>query len=264
MGRVAAQRLAEMNATLYILGRNPEKTRRVVDDLNRLTEEERAFGISCDLASLASVRACAAALLETCPSIDLLVNCAGTAVWERKISPDVFEMNWAVNYLGPFLLTGLLLDRIKESAPARIVHLSSAMESSGHIHFDDLQLTCNWTALKAVAQAKLATNMATIALARRLEGTGVTVNALHPGLIRTAPMRDVRGWIRVCQPLMRWFASPPEVGAERIIRVALAAEYEDVTGRYVYEDGIRPPNGEALDDAAVERLWLLSEEAVRA
>lgn len=263
MGLVAVRLLAEMNATLCVLGRNPEKTERVVDAANRLAGEARAFGVACDLASLASVRACAATLLESCSRIDLLVNCAGMTPWERKLSADGFEMSWAVNHLGHFLLTVLLLDRLKRSAPARVVNLSSAMERLGHIHFDDLQLERNWSRTRSYAQAKLAMNMTTIALARRLEGTGVTVNALNPGFIRTALLRDFRGPMRVWgRVVMQRIASPPEVGAERIIRVALSPEYEGVTGRYIYEDEVGLPNAEALDDDIVERVWSLSREAV--
>ena len=263
MGRVAAMRLAEMGASLFVLGRDSERTGRTVEVLNRRSGAERSFAIACDLASLASVRACAAELLEACPRIDLLINCAGMNTRERRLSADGYELIWAVNYLGPFLLTDLLLDRLRASAPARIVNLSSATERSGRIKFDDLQHERGWTLLKAYAQAKLATNMATIALARRLEGSGVTVNALNPGFIRTALLRDFRGAMRFWQLFMRWFASPPEVGAERILRLALAPEYEGISGRFVFEDEIRPPNKEALDDTAVERLWRLSHETVR-
>ncbi|WP_420438762.1 hypothetical protein [Candidatus Palauibacter sp.] len=104
--------------------------------------------------------------------------------------------------------------------------------------------------------------MTTIAFARRLEGTGVTVNALNPGYIHSALLRDFRGSMRIWAQVMRWLASPPEVGAERIIRVALSPEYEGVTGQYIHEDEIRPPNEEALDDAVVERVWSLSREAM--
>ena len=261
MGRAAVGRLAQMNANLHILGRNPEKTARTVDELNRSNGAGRAVAAACDLSSLSSIRDCAGTLLRRCPRIDVLINCAGVNSWERSVSADGYEMNWAVNYLGPFLLTQLLLERIKASAPARIVNLSSETENVGHIHFDDLQLARNWTALKSYAQAKLATNMATIALARRLEGTGVTVNTLNPGFIRTALLRDVDGVQAIGKPLMNWLASPPEVGAERILTVALSPTYERVSGQFVSEDAIRQPNREALDDAAVERLWALSLEA---
>ncbi len=264
MGRVAAMRLVEMGATLHLPGRDPGKTRRAVEALNRLAGEERAFAATCDLASLASVRACAAALLEACPRIDLLVNCAGINTRQRTVSPDGHELNWAVNHLGPFVLTALLLERIRASAPARIVNLSSAMVRAGQIDFDDLQLTHGWSSLKGYAQAKLAMNGTTVALARRLEGAGVTVNALNPGFIRTALLRDYRGAMRVWQVIMRRVASPPEVGAERIVRVAVSPEYEGISGRFFDEDTLCPPGAHVPDDDAIERLWTLSREAVDA
>ena len=263
MGLLAARRLAGMNASLHVVGRNPDKTAQTVDDLNRLAGTARAVGVQCDLGSLASVRACATSLLDQCPRIDLLINCAGILVLERTVSSDGFEMTWAVNYLGPFLLTQLLLERIRESAPARIVNLSSSAARGGTIHFDDLQLVRNWSGLKAYAQSKLATNMATRALARRLDGTGVTVNALHPGFTRTSLVRDASGMGRLWRLMMMAFASPPEVAAERIISVAASLRYEGVSGQYVYTDSVRQHDRKALDDASVERLWSLSQEAVR-
>ena len=264
MGNLAVRRLAQMNASLFIVGRNPDKTEKTVEGLNQAAGMSRAVGVECDLGSLDSVRACAAALLEQCPRIDVLVNCAGVIVWERILSPDGYEMTWAVNYLGPHLLTQLLLGRLKESAPARIVNLSSSAASSGRIHFDDLQLERGWGALRAYSQAKLATNMATRALARRLEGTGVTVNALHPGLTRTSLVRDASGVRRVWPLVMNAFGSPPEVASERILAAALSPRYDGVSGQYIYEDAIRQHDKAALDDAAVERLWSLSEESLQA
>ena len=263
MGRVAAMRLVEMGATLHLPGRDPEKTRCAVEALNRLAGEERAFAADCDLASLKSVRACATGLLEVCPRIDLLVNCAGINTRQRTVSPDGYELNWAVNHLGPFVLTALLLERIRASAPARIVNLSSAMVRAGRIDFDDLQLTRGWSSLKGYAQAKLALNGTTVALARRLENTGVTVNALNPGFVRTALLRDFRGATRIWQVIMSRVASPPEVGAERIVRVAVSPEYESVSGRFFDEDKLCPPGAHVPDDDAIERLWELSQEAVR-
>jgi len=263
MGRVAAMRLVEMGATLHLPGRDPEKTRYAVEALNRLAGEERVFAADCDLASLKSVRACAAGLLEVCPRIDLLVNCAGINMRQRTVSPDGYELNWAVNHLGPFVLTALLLERIRASAPARIVNLSSAMVRAGRIDFEDLQLTRGWSSLKGYARAKLALNGTTVALARRLENTGVTVNALNPGFVRTALLRDFRGAMRIWQVIMSRAASPPEVGAERIVRVAVSPEYESVSGRFFDEDKLCPPGAHVPDDDAIERLWELSQKAVQ-
>ena len=263
MGRLAAQRLAEMKATVYALGRNPSKTARTASDFNRLAGEERAFAVPCDLASLDSVRECADRLLEACPRIDVLVNCAGINTPRRLMTADGHEMNWSVNYLGAALLTERLLGRMRESAPARIVNLTSAMTRFGSIRFDDLQLTSGWSTLAAYAQAKLATNMATIAMALRLDGSGVAVNALNPGFIRTSLLRHYTGAKRASQLLMRWLASPPAVGAERILRLAVSPELEGVTGKIFHEDEARPPVGGETDEAAIERLRALTQDVLR-
>ncbi|MCY4017252.1 MAG: SDR family NAD(P)-dependent oxidoreductase [Gammaproteobacteria bacterium] len=264
MGRVAAMRLVEMGATIRLAGRNPGKTAEAVAALNEIAGAERAFAVDCDLASLASVRACAAELLEACPRIDLLVNCAGINTRRRMLSPDGNELNWAVNFLGAQVLTALLLERIRASAPARVVNVSSAMVRAGRIDFDDLQMTRDWTSGKAYAQAKLATNAATLALARQLEGAGVTAHALNPGFIRTALLRDFRGPMRIWQWIMNWMASPPEVGAERIVRVALSPEYEAVSGQFIDEDTVCPPGSYVPDDESIARLWALVEQTAAA
>ncbi len=266
MGRVAAMRLVEMGATIRLAGRNPGKTAEAVAALNEIAGEERAFAVACDLASLASVRACAAELLGACPRIDLLVNCAGINTRRRMLSPDGNELNWAVNFLGAQVLTALLLERIRASAPARVVNVSSAMVRAGRIDFDDLQMTRDWTSGKAYAQAKLATNAATLALARQLEGEGegVTAHALNPGFIRTALLRDFRGPMRIWQWVMNWMASPPEVGAERIVRVALSPEYEAVSGQFIDEDTVCPPGSYVPDDESTARLWALVEQTTAA
>ena len=262
MGLLAVKRLVQMNATVYVVGRNKEKTNRTVDDLNNIAGTTRAVAVECDLASLNSVRKCVDILLKQCSRIDLLVNCAGTIVWERKLSPDGYELNWAVNYLGPHLLTQLLLDRLKHSEPSRIIHLSSSASGSGKIHFDDLQLERGWGALKAYSQAKLATNMATRALDSRLKDSRVTVNVLHPGFTKTALVRDAKGVNRIFGLMMKAFASPTEVASERILTVALSTRYKDMSGKYFYEDGIREHYKTALDDVAVERLWEISQDSI--
>ena len=217
-----------------------------------------------DLASQASIRNAANIILEQCPRIDLLINCAGMNAGERRVTEDGMEMSWAVNHLAPFFLNQLLLERLKASAPSRIVNLSSATEQRGHIHLEDIQLTKRWSTFRSYTQAKLAMNMCTRKLAKELEGSGVTVNALNPGFIKTNLLRSLKGWESIVGvPYMFFFASKPEVGADRILRVALSDEYQNVSGKFVYEDKIKDPNPEALNDELVERVWDISNKHIK-
>ena len=253
MGRVAVDLFCEMGAKVILLGRNEAKAKPIVDELGPSVEF-----VHCDLSSLASVRRAASQVLSDHPSIDALVNNAGINAAERQVTDEGFEVNWVVNYLGPFLLTSLLLDRVIASAPARIVNVSSAMEVFGHVHFDDLQLERDFSLGKAYSQAKLALNMFTLDLSRRLDGSGVTANALNPGFIKTNLLRDTKGSLSFGNVMMRLIASPPLVGADRIVRLAVSSAYEGVSGQFIFEDEARPPNKEALDGEIVERLMEVS------
>ena len=261
MGRVAVEMLCSMGARVVLLGRNEAKGAAVVRDIAAAVGRGAVEFRLCDLASMASVRACAERVLADCSRIDVLVNCAGANVPERTVTDEGFETTWAINYLGPFLLTTLLLEQLKRSAPARVVNVSSDTEALGHIDFDDLQTEHGYGTMKSYAQAKLALNAFTIDLARRLEGTGVTVNCLNPGFISSNLLRDTRGVEGLFRYVMRVFASPPAVGADRIVRLAVSSEYQGVTGTYVSEDAITAPNPEAQDPAVREKLMQVSESA---
>ena len=262
MGRVAVGALHQMGANVVLLGRDEAKGKAVLSELDSSAGRGSIRFEVCDLLSVGSVRECASRVLDRESRIDVLVNCAGANFQERVLTPDAFERNWSVNYLGPFLLTNLLLERLKASAPARIVNVSSAMEATGHIDFEDLQLERGYSPGKAYARAKLALNMFTIDLARRLEGTGVTVNSLNPGFIQSNLLRDLRGFEAIGRAMMKFLASPAEVGADRIVRLAVSSEYQGVSGQYVYEDAIRPPNPETRDEAVIERLMRETEASL--
>lgn len=263
MGKVAAEKLAKMGATIILLGRNEEKSRLAIKTLKSLSQNDAIHYVQCDLSKQQSIRKAAQIILQQCPRIDILINCAGMNAGERVVTEDGMEMTWAVNHLAPFLLNNLLLNRLKASAPSRIVNLSSATERRGHIRFDDIQLTKGWSTFRSYTQAKLAMNMVTRKMAKELEGTGVTVNALNPGFIKTNLLHGLTGIERIIGvPYMYFFASKPEKGADRILRLAIADEYENISGQFVYEDAIRQPNPEALDDSIVDAVWELSKEHV--
>lgn len=264
MGKEAVKKMVKMGASIVLFGRNKEKTIAVVEELNGLTSNEsRVKWIHCDLASLASIRKAAQEVLDTCPKIDYLINCAGANMGERKMTEDGHEMTWTVNHLAPFLLNNLLLERLTENTRAKIVNLSSATERFGHIHFDDIHLSKGWSTWTSYTQAKLAMNMMTRKMAIELEGTGVTINSLNPGFIKTNLLRDLTGIEKfIGVPYMRYCAAETEVGGDRILRVALSKDFDDISGMYIYEDSVRDPNPEALDDKLVEKTWKLSKEHV--
>lgn len=263
MGKEAVMKIAEMGATIMLLGRNEKKSLAVVKELNGLAQKNNTSYVPCDLASLASIRDAAGVVLERCPRIDVVINCAGALFGKRKYTEEGHEMTWAVNHLAPFMLNSLLLERLKENENAKIVNISSATEKSGHIHFDNIDLGKQWSTLKSYAQSKLAMNMLTRKMAKELKGTGVSVNALHPGFIKTHLLRELRGIKRfIGIPYMLLFASKPEVGVHRILKLAFSEDFDGVSGAYVYEDGVKDPNPEALNEAIVDRVWRLSKQQV--
>lgn len=261
MGRDACEKLARMGAEIVLLGRNPKKTTRVAREINTVAGAERVRTGIVDFESMTSVRECAVEVLADTPHIDVLVNCAGANFGERKMTNDGVERSWAVNHLAPFLLTHALLDRLKKSAPARVVQLSSATQAQGHIALDDLTRAGDWSTLNSYAQAKLAMIMCGQRLAEELEGTGVTVNALNPGWIDTDLARgsDIKGpeklFAKYVTPLV---AAPTFTGANRIITAAIAPQYDGVSGKFIYEDYVRTPNKEAQDAAIVDAVWDIS------
>ncbi len=260
MGRVAVERLASMGADICLLGRNMTKTQRVASELGAAGHQGRCTVVGCDLGSLDSVRKAASDILKQCGRINFLINCAGANISERTLTPEGYEMNFVVNYLGPFLLTELLLDRARATPSARIVNLTSATQKMGHLDFDDLHRERNWSLFVTYAQAKLCMIMHARDVAGRLDGSDVTINCLNPGYIRSSLTRNVKGWERVFVTLFGRLAAPTWVGGERIVAAALDSRYDGVSGQFIHEDVLRPPNPEALDSTKAARLLALSRE----
>ena len=256
MGRVAAERFAEMGADLLMLGRNPVKMSTVVEELRKGGHSGRIESFQCDLASFQSVRDAAAEILRARDHIDFLINCAGINAVERRETVDGIEMNMAVNYLGPFLLTELLFERIKSTPSSRVVNVTSATQSYGHLNFDDFNVETDWSLFKAYTQAKLCMIMHTRALAHRLSSGSVTAVSLNPGFIHTNLLRDSSGLASLFSFMSPYIAGPAWVGAERIVLAAL--DFGTFSGDYIYEDEIMSPNPEALDDQAVDKLMKIS------
>lgn len=263
MGRIAVERFVEMGAHVCLLGRNPEKTQGVVEALAAKGYDGRVFTVQCDLGSLEAVRTAAQTILSRYEQVHYLINCAGINVSERKLSVDGYEMNFAVNYLGPFLLTELLLERLSSTPSARILQLTSATQAVADLRFDDLQLKTKWSMLASYAQAKLCLNMHARDVAKRLEDNDVSINYLNPGYIRTNLTRYAKGPERLFMNLFGNLAAPTWVGGERIVAAALDDRYRAHSGAYIYEDIIVDPNPLALDDKNVSRLMDISRSLVR-
>jgi NAD(P)-dependent dehydrogenase (short-subunit alcohol dehydrogenase family) len=192
------------------------------------------------------------------------VNNAGAIFTKREVTAEGFEKTWALNHLAEFLLTELLLDRLKASAPARIVNVASDAHQSGRINFDDLQGTRKYQGLRAYAQSKLANIMFTSALARRLAGTGVTANCLHPGVVGTGFGHNTPGLVKTIVSLMRPFLLTAAKGAETSIYLASSPDIAGVSGGYFAKGKPAPSSARSLDVAAQERLWRVSESQTAA
>jgi len=263
IGRATAESLARLGARVGIVGRDLRRTRAAAAEITAATGNSVVDGYAADLSAQAEVRRLAGELLAAYPRLDVLVNNVGGFWASRHLTADGLEHTFAVNHLAPFLLTGLLLDRLKASAPARIVTVSSGAQATGRIDFDDLQGERSYSGERAYNQSKLANVMFTYELARRLAGSGVTATVLHPGVVRTAfGAEDPAPWHRVLLPLARPFMKTPHRGAATAVYLASSPEVEGVTGRYFANRRPRSSSKDSYDTAAAARLWRISEQLV--
>lgn len=256
IGLEAAVMLARRGANTVIVGRNPAKTEKRLAEIRQRTQSDAIESLLCDFSSQASVRQLASEFGKRHTRLDVLVNNAGTVFAKRVLSEDGIEATFAVNHLGYFLLTHLLLDMIMGSAPARIVNVASAAHYQGGLDFEDLGLEQNYRILRAYARSKLCNILFTRELARRLEGTGVTVNALHPGTVATHIWDGAPGWARPILELSKWlFMISPASGAKRIAYLAMSEKVADETGQYFEKNRVKNPSRQARDEALAKRLW---------
>lgn len=263
IGRVAAESLAQQGAHVVVVGRNPAKTEAAVADIRRATGSTAVDYLLADLSVQAEVRRLADQFHSRYPRLDVLVNNAGGIFRWRQLSPDGRELTFALNHLSYFLLTHLLLDTLRASAPARIVNVASnAHRIVRGLNLDDLDSAQGYSGLGAYASSKLANLLFTYELARRLEGAGVTANALHPGLIRTGfGAHNGRLW-QLIYVFINALGRTPARGAETVIHLAAAPEVEGLTGQYFYERQARRSSPASYDEAAARRLWEISAKMV--
>ncbi len=260
IGRAAAEALAGKGASLVILARNEEKARTTMAHIASKTGNRSIELIRCDLSSLDNVKSAAEEFLSKHEKLDVLIANAGVIRGKRHLTADGFEYTFGVNHLAHFVLTNLLLDTLKRSAPSRVVVTSSASHLRAHLDFDDLMEERGYSPWKAYGQSKLANALFTVELSRRLEGTMVTSNCFHPGLVRTNIGAGLGGISGFAYPVSYPFAISPEKGAETLVYLAASPEVEGVSGKYFYQkkpDGVNP---EVLDANIARRLWETSEQ----
>ena len=256
IGKETARGLARRGARVVMASRSLERGEAARKDLAREMPEERLEVMRLDLASLADVRRFARDFRSRHVRLDVLVNNAGIHTAHRNVTSEGFETTFVTNHLGPFLLTHELLPVLKVSAPARVVNVASEAHRLGRIHFDDLQLARRWSGIAAYCQSKLANVMFTMELARRLEGTGVTTNAVHPGSVRSNWARGPEsGVLRAAVSLASPFLVSVAKGAENSLFAAASPDLEGVSGQYFVRRRERAPSARARDVAAQRRLW---------
>jgi retinol dehydrogenase-14 len=264
IGRATAHALAGLGASVVILGRRLPKLDAVAAEIRSGTGNDDVTVLLADLASLESIRQAADRFLAGHDRLHVLINNAGVSLNHRSVTADGFEATFAVNHLAPFLLTNLLLDLLKQSAPSRVVNVTSTAFRRGQIDFDDLQGERSFNGMHAYPQSKLANVLFTYELARRLEGTGVTVSCVHPGVVRTALGQGERFPlpIRVIWPLIRPFMKSPEQGARTSVYAATSPDLEGVSGRFFANSRQARTSKPSYDRALAERLWTVSAQLV--
>lgn len=260
IGLVTARDLARMGAQVTIVSRNAAKCAAVAERIQTETGKPVEF-IAADLSLLAGSMLAAAAFKQRHTRLHILVNNAGAYFVRRQVTADGFEMTFALNHLSYFLLTNLLLDVLKSSAPARIVNVSSGAHVGAQLDFDDLQSTKHYRGFQAYGRSKLANLLFTYELARRLDGSGVTANALHPGFVASGFARN-NGWLFNMGTWMvgKMFGRKPEQGAATSLYLAASPEVEGISGRYYTDCKPIQSSPESYQRGSAEKLWQVSLE----
>lgn len=255
IGRAIAEALAAAGLTVMLVARDEARGGTARDEIAASSGNDRVSVVRGDLADMSSVRSLAQAVGQGYPALDILVNCAAVYTPKRMVTPDGFETMFATNVLGPFLLTNLLLPRLRAAGSARILVLSAP--STTKLHFDDLQGERRFRSLSAFGASKAADLLFTFELARRLEGSGVTANAVHPGLVRSKLMNGAPAPLRWA---IRPFSRSPEAAAASIVPLALAPEYSGRSGLFFHKGRAIDPPAPARDPDVARRLWEICEQ----
>lgn len=266
IGKVTAREIARQGNHVVIIGRSESKCQATVDEIRRTTGNERVDSLLADLSSLADTRAVAAQFKARYERLDVLVNNVGAVFMEYGETVDGIERTFALNHLsGYFLFTHELLDVLKASAPARIVNVSSGAHTGGKLDFSNLEMRGNYSVFRQYSNSKLMNILFTNELARQLAGTGVTVNALHPGFVASnfGVTNNRKWWVRPAMKLIHLFAISEDEGAQTSVYLATSPEVEGVSGKYFVKCQERSPAPAAQVEADQHRLWAVSEAMVR-
>jgi NAD(P)-dependent dehydrogenase (short-subunit alcohol dehydrogenase family) len=260
IGLAAAEALVALGANIAIVGRSETGLRIAAARVKAARKRGATVdAFIADLSSQAAVRKLASEVLARYPRLDVLVNNAGAMYARRQATAHGIELTWAVNHLAPFLLTTLLLDRLKESAPARIITTASAAHQGARIPFEDLNAERSYRGFERYGQTKLANILFTRELARRLEGTGVTASCFHPGLVATGFNRNNGLLMDLGMTILRPVSRSPEKGAETLVWLATLPEAATVNGGYYFDKEHVLPSVEAQNMDTARRLWEVSE-----
>jgi NAD(P)-dependent dehydrogenase (short-subunit alcohol dehydrogenase family) len=260
IGKAAAREFARRGATVVVAGRNPEKSAATVQQIRRQTGNPSVEFLLADLSSQGQVWQLAEDFKSRYQRLDVLVNNAGAIVLSRRQSVDGIEMTFALNHLSYFLLTNLLLDSLISGNPSRVINVSSSAHQQASIHFEDLQGAHRYRGWRAYGRSKLANLLFTFELARRLEGTGVTTNAAHPGLVATNLLANNGPAGRLMNLGLRVAGRGVAAGAETIVYLASSPDVAGVTGKYFVEKKAVPSSQASRDATAAGRLWRISAE----
>jgi NAD(P)-dependent dehydrogenase (short-subunit alcohol dehydrogenase family) len=263
IGKATALALAQMGAAVVMVCRDRARGEQARSEITTKSRNNAVDLLQADLSSQQSIRQLVENFQHHYPHLHVLINNAGAAFPGRRETVDGLEMTFAVNYLAPFLLTHLLLDMLTASAPARIVNVSSGSHKAGYIKLDNLQSKNPYRSMKVYGQAKLAVVLFTYELARRLEGTGVTVNCLHPGFVATNfAQSDVGPAFRLLVKVIGSFGTSPQEGAKTSIYLASSPEVEGVTGKYVVKSIPKRSAAISYDESLQRQLWEQSAKLV--
>ena len=259
IGEVAVLALAGLGARIVFIARDEARAQATMRKL-----EAKAPGLGhrmhlADLSIMAETRKVGAAIAESEPRIDVLINNAGALFSHRQVTPEGLELTFALNHMAYFVLTEALREKLIASAPARIVSTSSSAHQDVRLDFGDLQTAKDYGGFKVYGRSKLANILFTRELARRLAGTGVTANCLHPGAVATRFGELSGGWVGRLLPVLKLFFISPEQGADTIIYLASSPEVANTSGGYFVKRKMTEPSAAAQDDAAAKRLWAESE-----